>query len=248
MAAARGAAVGDGRVDLLGGAACGARRAVGRQGLHDAPRIDRRTEEARAAGAGRREPTVRDRWRAVDQRRRDVRRRPDAARRRRVVRSRRGHLGCTVFGRLSAAERRRSAALALARGAQSHPPGDPSRAGRDCGGAGAPMVAVERRACRGDQSAQSVATVQPAHGHVGDDLREPHARGVGAPAGHGIAARHRDRRRALRIPVAAAAPPRLGPAPRPAAEPRENLRRRRRTGRADGPPRRRQLESRARRQ
>ena len=49
----------DRRVDLLGRAAGRARRAAGRQGVHDAPRLDRRIEKARAAGARRGQPIVR---------------------------------------------------------------------------------------------------------------------------------------------------------------------------------------------
>jgi transcriptional regulator GlxA family with amidase domain len=71
-----------------------------------APRLDRRTERARAAGARRRESAVRDRWRTADQRRSHVRRRPDAARRGRNDRSRRRRRGRPLSGRLPAAERR----------------------------------------------------------------------------------------------------------------------------------------------
>jgi transcriptional regulator GlxA family with amidase domain len=60
VAETRRASVDRRRVNLLGSAAGGARRAAGRQGVHDAPRRDRRTEKAGAAGARRGEPAVRD--------------------------------------------------------------------------------------------------------------------------------------------------------------------------------------------
>ena len=96
-------------------------------------------------------------------------------------------------------QRRRPATLALAGGTQSYPPGDPPRARRDCERSGARLAAVEPRARRCDQFAQSLATVQSARRHVGDDLRQSHAGRAGAPTRAGVATRHRDGRRTRRL-------------------------------------------------
>ena len=136
---------------------------------------------------------------ALQQRRRHGRHRSDAASRRAALQPGGRARGRAASRGVSAPQRRRSAAFAVARRTQPHPSGRASRAGCDRGGSLARVDARGARAHREHEPAASVAPVQRARRHGPAGLHQSSARLARARAARADAARHGTRRRTQRL-------------------------------------------------